>query len=165
MRPRNVADLLALLTIAEFGIGGAYVDAQGHEVRVSGMSGGPAGNFHRLAEGGVVVNIKVLYHRRDFVRLVMDAPLPSPLLQDGQAIPAPDLLGSIVGTAVLADPGNGFGGVVADHLAHPGSRGLDTVSVAEYARYWQGHGARVGQRRGDLIFWSDGEVTPILRAA
>lgn len=39
--------------------------------------------------------------------------------------------------------------------------GMDYVSAAYLAAYWQKRGARVGKRKGNTIIWSDGEKQPI----
>lgn len=39
--------------------------------------------------------------------------------------------------------------------------GMDYIALDLYVKLWEGLGARIGTRKGDIIYWNDGESQPI----
>jgi hypothetical protein len=99
-----------------------------------------------LQQGGWVVDYFHLQARADFTNLLVRMPLPSVRLVPGQVMAAqePSLMGAR-----------------RQRRRTDAARGLSHVSVQEYVRLWGEEGARIGQRNGSIISWSDGRVVSI----
>ncbi len=67
-------------------------------------------------------------------------------------------------SVMLAGLEGGFQALATIKAALPTWSGLDRVDLATWLEIQRANGARVGQRRGDVIVWSDGATSPIAPA-
>lgn len=111
-----------------------------------------------LAKGATIIDkIPAIDHGQG-VRMAIRGPMVNVDLNDDQTDECPEP-SEIMATAMMADPGNQFGHLLALQKVHkmtsnePGP--LDHVSIAVYASMWKQAGARVGTWNGQTIEWED----------
>lgn len=114
------------------------------------------------ADGIPCIDVRAAVESEAGSRWVFRGPMCDVNLADGEA----DILGEVSPLFAGAVAGNSFGGLLMIHEASKATQArgaLDSVSVAEYARGWRDHGARIGRayRNADgsgRIVWEGGEA-------
>jgi hypothetical protein len=120
-----------------------------------------------VVEGGYVIDNRAVLDRNP--GLVLRSPmceaklLPGSINRFRDACPAPER--SIVAAAIASNPENGYCGLARLMLACPDAfEGFNFVAPDVYAGWWLQNGARVGERHGKYVLWSDGKEELILAA-
>jgi hypothetical protein len=156
MKPENGYDQrLSVLGIGLGGCHGETVDG-GHityyDTRLRAYLG-------ELVEGGYVIDkSKPLAERPSLAYMspMCKGALPSGTTEEFHI--APD---NFVANAIANESGNPAAGIARMMLAIPRCGAFDYVAPDVYAAWWMRQGARVGQRKGDSIVWSDGSQEAI----
>jgi len=142
----------------EGGVGGQYMDKDGHETTVTTYSAREEHYFCRLKNGGVFLDLSVLRSHPEFPSWVINGPLMSLKVGKGSVdrCPAPDpiLAGALQGS---------FGAMAQRKVREPRWSGLDTIGLEDYVELWRSRGARTAIREGHEMLWPDGSRTEILR--
>lgn len=120
--------------------------------------------FKDLVDGGVVL-VKVRALERS-PALAVECPILDASLPPHGVVrcSAREGAASLVGQAVMEDPGNEYGRVLKSALVLEAAgefHGFDKVGLAVFAAWWHAHGALVGVRQGDVILWADGSSSPV----
>jgi hypothetical protein len=146
---------LAVLSVGLAGCHGDTVDG----ASISFYDRRLAPYLGELVEGAWVIDKSAVLESRPGLAVL--APLCRGDLPLGTRQPFAGAEGSLVAHAIASDPDNPAAPLAQLALLAPACGAFDDVSPDVYAAWWQGHGARVGQRRGDVIAWADGEQEPI----
>ena len=158
MTPENKGYELRLAVLS-IGLAGCYGDGIDGS-RISYYDDRIRPYLGELVEGGwVVVKTDVLDRNPDLAVL---SPLCNGKLPPGTRDVFPGAEGSIVASSIANEPDNPAAPIARMMLAVPDCGAFDDVAPDVYAAWWANHGARLGQRRGNKIIWSDGseEVIP-----
>src|SRR5262249_42754062 len=113
-----------------------------------------------LVEGGYVIDKSAVLEAKSDLAVL--SPMCNGSLPPGTRDAFPGAEGSIVARSIANDPYNPAAPIARLMLAVPDCGAFDQVAREVFAAWWAKHGARVGQRHGNKIVWSDGseEVIP-----
>lgn len=111
-----------------------------------------------LADGGYVVDLRPLEHHKDLVHWVFGCPMANGVLGEETLSPCP---GEVRKSALRMAPWLEGEFQAAALLTATGQMNFDYCTEDYRARYWLARGARVGQRVGNVIHWSDGSQQQI----
>jgi hypothetical protein len=113
-----------------------------------------------LVEGGYVIDKSAVLNAKPDLAVL--SPMCKGSLPPGTRDAFQGAEGSIVARSIANEPDNPAAPIARMMLAVPDCGAFDDVAPDVYAAWWAKHGARIGQRRGNKIVWSDGteEVIP-----
>ena len=131
------------------------IDEHGHQFSVTYYR--PSEQLERVAatdlsDGGWIVDKRQLANHPNAFKLVWNSPMVS--LKAASTCPKPSdtMAAGLHGT---------FQAIAAYKLAKPDWQGLDYVGLESYLAYWQRNGARIGQRQGNSVHWTNGTITEL----
>jgi hypothetical protein len=152
MTPENKGYELRLAVLS-IGLAGCYGDGIDGS-RISYYDTRLRPYLGELVEGGYVIDkSSVLEAKPDLAVL---SPMCNGKLPPGTRDVFPGAEGSIVAQSIANDPYNPAAPLARIMLAVPDCGAFDDVAPDVYAAWWAKHGARIGQRKGNKIVWSDG---------
>jgi len=117
-----------------------------------------------LAEGGVVLDLRTIPDK-ELVKLAIAGPMVNPELADDEVDRFVDKVTdeNIATAKALSHADGGEGNpfyqyiVLAERIGKEKFTGFDYISIKKYTALYWAAGAKVGIRRGDYVFWRQGD--------
>jgi hypothetical protein len=152
MTPENKGYELRLAVLS-IGLAGCYGDGIDGS-RISYYDTRLRPYYGELVEGGYVIDKSAILDTKPDLAVL--SPMCNGKLPPGTRDAFPGAEGSIVARSIANEPDNPAAPIARMMLAVPDCGAFDDVAPDVYAAWWAKQGARIGQRRGNKIAWSDG---------